>query len=179
MKRLLYLVLLAAALSTAPAHAAVRGLSTDRGIIQTVSPIQLVLRSLDGSTLIFSVGSQTVVFVNGQPGAVADLQPGFAATVTHDKQGRAHLIRAVGARRAAREVDKGVVVSVSSTLLVLRTPGDVVVSVRVGPHTVVKIDGQPARLADLRPGDLVAVLHYGTAPASEIRAARRGQNPGR
>src|SRR5437660_114208 len=69
MKRAL-LVCLLALVAAAPASAAQRGLITDRGIVQSISPLQLVLRSLDGSTLVFQIRPKTVILVNGQPATV-------------------------------------------------------------------------------------------------------------
>jgi hypothetical protein len=176
MKRgLLVLVCLFVLAAAAPAGAARVGLTTDRGILQSVSPLQLVLRSLDGSTLVFQIKPRTVILVNGQPATVSALQAGFAATVVHDALGRAHEIRAIGQKRAERQIDKGVVVSVSPSLLVLKQSDGSVVSVQLSPRTVVTLDGLLARITDLRPGDLVAVLHYGSAPAREVRAVPRPQ----
>src|SRR5437879_5551023 len=114
MKRVLLLCsCLVALAATGPAAAAPRGLIVDRGIVQSVSPLQLVLRSLDGSTLVFQIRPRTVILVNGQPAVVSALQPGFAATVAHDAQGRAREVRAIGQKRSERQIDKGVVISVS------------------------------------------------------------------
>jgi hypothetical protein len=170
MKRAALIVALFALVVAAPASAAPAGLSTDRGIVQSVSPLQLVLRSLDGSTLVFQIRPKTAILVNGQPASTSAIQAGFAATVVHDAQGRAREIRAVGQRRAERQIDKGIVVSASSTLIVLKVADGSIVSVQVDRRTVVTLDGLPAKITDLRPGDLAAVLHYGTAPAREVRA---------
>jgi len=171
MKRAL-LVFLLALVVAAPAAATPGGarLPVDSGIVQSVSPLQLVLRSLDGSTVVFQIRPRTVVLVNGVPATVSALQPGFAATVTHDQRGRAREVRAVGQRRAERQIDKGIVVSASSALIVLRQDDGSIVSVQVGPKTVVKLDGLPAKITELRAGDLAAVLHYGNAAAREVRA---------
>jgi len=170
MKRAL-LVLLVALAAAAPAAAARRDLTVDRGIVQSISPTQIVLRSLDGSTLSFRIVLLTRVYLNGQPAALSSIQAGFAAAVAHDARGRAHAIRATGQRQ--KQIDKGVVVSVSPTLLVLRGTDGSTISVTVGPQTNVLLDGFPARLSDLRQGYLAAAVHYGTAPAKEVRALRR------
>jgi hypothetical protein len=159
--------------AAAPAGAVRVELTTDRGIVQSVSSLQLVLRSLDGSTLVFQIRPRTAILVNGQPATVSALQPGFAATVVHDAQGRAHEIRAVGQKRAERQIDKGVVVSVSPSLIVLKQADGSIVSIQVSWRTFVTLGGLAARITDLRPGDLAAVLHYGTAPAREVRAVPR------
>jgi hypothetical protein len=169
MKRALLVCLLALVVA-APASAAQGGLTVDRGIVQSISSLQLVLRSLDGSTLVFQIRPKTVILVNGQPAAASAIQVGFAATVAHDAEGRAFVIKAIGQKRAQRQIDKGVVVSVSPTMIVLRQADGSIVSVLVGPKTIVTLGGLAARITDLRPGDLAAALHYGTAPAREVRA---------
>jgi hypothetical protein len=173
MKRALLALVLALALA-APAAAAPGGkLPVDRGIVQSVSALQLVLRSLDGSTLVLQLRPRTQVLVNGAPASVSALQPGFAVTVTHDKQGRVREVDAVGQRRAERQIDKGAVVSASPGLIVLRQPDGSILSVQVARQTVVTLDGIPARITDLRPGDVAAVLHYGNAAAREVRATAK------
>jgi hypothetical protein len=167
------LVLALALVVVAPARAATRALIVDRGIVQSVSPTQIVLRGLDGSTLSFGVGPLTLVFVNGQPSSLAAIQPGFAAAVSHTAAGRAREIRAFGRERAPSQIDKGKIVSVSRTLLVLRQVDGTLVSVSVSGQTQVVLDGLPATLADLRPGYLAAALHRGAAPATRIQALRR------
>src|SRR5262249_34002024 len=70
-KRALLACVLALGLA-APATAAPGGkLPVDRGIVQSVSPAQLVLRSLDGSTLVFQLRSRTQILVNGAPATVS------------------------------------------------------------------------------------------------------------
>src|SRR5262249_40852429 len=100
-------------------------------------------------------------------------QPGFAATVTHDKQGRVREVTAVGQRRAERQIDRGVVVSASPNLIVLRQGDGSILSVQVARGTVVTLDGIAARITDLRPGDVASVLHYGSAAAREVRAVAK------
>jgi hypothetical protein len=176
MKRVLLLCPCLVALAVAgQAVAAPPGLTVDRGIVQSVSPLQLVLRSLDGSTLVFQLRPRTVILVNGQPAVASALQAGFAATVAHDAQGRAREVRAIGQKRSERQIDKGVVISVSRALLVLKQADGSIVSVQLGKQTAVTLDGLEAKITDLRPGDLVAILHYGSAPAREVRAVPRAQ----
>ena len=49
------------------------GLTTDRGVVQSVGPGQIVLRSLDGSIVSFAVSSRTRVKVNGVRAALRDI----------------------------------------------------------------------------------------------------------
>ncbi len=177
MKRAILLVLLVAgALAVSPpAGAATRQPQIDRGIIQSVSSSQLVLRGLDGSTITINVDAQTRVFLNDVPSSLSALQPGFAAGALHDGAQPARVVKAFGRRRAERQIDKGIVVSVSPSQLVLRGLDGAVVTVGVDAHTQVVLDGQPASLSDLKPGFLAAALHFGTAPARAVRALSRRQ----
>jgi hypothetical protein len=167
------LVVILLALVVAAPAAAGRGATVDRGVVQSISPTQIVLRGLDGGTHSFSIAPRTVVLLNGVTSSTFAIQPGFSAAVTHTSAGKATLIRAFGKPRAAKQTDKGVIVSVAPTLLVLRQVDGTKVSVSVGPQTSVILDDVPATLADLRPGYLVAVLHYGSQPAREVRALKR------
>ena len=171
MKRALLVILLALVVA-APATAAWRN-SIDRGVVQSIAPTQIVLRGLDGGTLTYTIAPRTQVLLNGVTSTASAIQPGFSAAVTHTETGKAVLIRAFGKLRAVKQVDKGVVVSVSPALLVLRQVNGTKVSVSVGPQTSVILDDVPATLTDLRPGYLAAVLHYGAQPAREVRAQRR------
>jgi hypothetical protein len=170
-KRALIVVLLAL-VAVAPANAA-RRVTVDRGVVQSISSAQIVLRGLDGSTLSFFIAPRTQVLLNGAPSSVSAIQPGFSAAVTHTAAGKVLIIRAFGKPRAVKQIDKGAIVSVSPTLIVLRQVDGTKVSVSVGPQTSVILDDVAALLVDLRPGYLVAVLHYGAQPAREIRALRR------
>ena len=172
MKRLL-LTVVVALVAAAPASARTRDLTIDRGIVQSVSSTQIVLRGLDGSTLTLAVGPRTLVLLNGQPSTLSAIQPGFAAAVAHNGSRPARAVRAFGQKRAAKQIDKGVVVSVSPSLLVLRQLDGTIMSVSVNEHTQVVLDGVPASLASLKPGFLAAALHFGTAPARQVRALRR------
>jgi hypothetical protein len=70
-------------------------------------------------------------------------------------------------------VDRGVVQSVSSTLIVLRELDGSTVALQVGARTRVLLNGQPATLTDIRPGFVAAVTHNGSAPARVVRAFGR------
>lgn len=164
---LLSVCLLGALLAAGTASAGFRNLVLDRGIVQSVSASQVVLRALDGSTISITVGPRTRVSLNGDPAVITAVQPGYVATVLHDGNRPAVYVRAVG--RAPLVVDKGIVVSVSSTSLTLRTAAGVV-TIAVGPSTSVQVNGQPASITDLRPGYPVEVAHRGAEPALAIRA---------
>jgi hypothetical protein len=51
----------------------------DRGRVQSVTPSSLTLLERDGSVVTIQVSATAVVRVNGQPGSLAQVQPGFNA----------------------------------------------------------------------------------------------------
>ncbi len=161
------IVLLGALLAAGAASARTGNLVLDRGIVQSVSAGQIVLRALDGSTIPITVGPKTKVFLNDAPAPLSAIQPGYVVGALHDGSRPAVYVRAVG--RAPLVVDKGVILSVNSGSLVLRTAAGPV-TITVGPSTAVQLNGRSANLADLRPGYAAEVSHRGSEPALQIRA---------
>ncbi len=172
MKRLLLVALIALVAAT-PAAAARHAPQLDSGIVQSITASQIVLRGLDGSTVSLALGPRTRFLLNGRPAVLSSIQPGFAAAVLHYGTRPARAVRAFGVKRAARQIDKGVVVSVSPTLLVLRGLDGTLVSVSVNAQTQVTLNDAYATLSELRPGFLAAALHFGPAPAKSVAARRR------
>jgi hypothetical protein len=167
---LLSICLIGALLAAGAASARTGALVVDKGIVQSVSAGQLVLRALDGRTITITVGPKTRVFLNDSPAPLSAIQPGYVAGALHDGSRPAVYIRAVG--RAPLVVDKGAIMSVSSGSLMLKTAAGPV-TIIVGPTTAVMLNGQPASLADLRPGYAAEVAHRGSDPAIQIRALGR------
>src|SRR5579862_2850379 len=56
--------------------------SVVRGIVQSVSQNELVVRTLDGSTVRVAVDPSTRIRVNGQPASILAIRPGFVVVVT-------------------------------------------------------------------------------------------------
>ena len=99
--------LLVATLTVAgTANASSTSLTIDRGVVQSVSQAQIVLRELDGSSVSLAVGPNTRVLLNGLPAQLGDIQPGFVAAVTHNGARPARVVRAFG--RVAPVIDRGV-----------------------------------------------------------------------
>jgi hypothetical protein len=148
-----------AALAVAcPSPAAVRDLTTDRGVVQSIAPTQIVLRELDGSMVTLAVDASTRVVLNGAPARLRDVKPGFVAAVVHDGSQPARVIRAFG--RVGLVVDRGVVVSRGAGLLTIQRADGSQLTVRLTPATVVRWrNGTPARRAAIRPGRRVEVTH--------------------
>jgi hypothetical protein len=153
------------------AGAAVRELEIDRGIVQSVSTTQIVLRELDGNSVALAVGSATRVLLNGFPAQLSDIQPGFVAAVAHNGPRPARVIRAFG--RVAANVDRGVIASVSGRQFVLRLADGSLLTLRVTPSTRVRLNGFPATPAAIRPGRLARVTHTADGRAKLVQLVGR------
>jgi hypothetical protein len=92
--RLLWLVLVCAALVLAPAGAAASQ-AVDQGIVVRVAPPRLAIRELDGTRKRFAVNRATIVTLNGRRVGVARLRRGDVVTVQH----RGRMVVAVRAVR--------------------------------------------------------------------------------
>jgi hypothetical protein len=80
--RRLWLVLLCAALVSAPSGAAAAK-KVDRGIVVRVSPPRVAIRELDGTRLRFAINRATVITLNGRRVRLARLRRGDVAAVEH------------------------------------------------------------------------------------------------
>lgn len=141
------------------------------GIVRSVSQAELVLRSLDGSTVRVSLAGETRVLLDGKPASVADLRPGFVAVVrpqapTGNGQGkkpggaRSVFAFAPASQRGAH-LYSGVVVAVSVHAIVLRAGAGGTFRVALAARTLVFVDGKRASIRGVRPGG-VAVVRTGS-----------------
>lgn len=71
---------------------------------------------------------------------------------------------------APRATDRGFIVAVRPGAIVLRELDGTRQRIRVTAATKVVLDGMPARLRDLRRGDVAYVVHVGRHPAVRISA---------
>ncbi len=145
--------------------------TTDRGVIQSVESQQIVLRALDGSTLSFAISQTTRVKLNGVRVSLADIKPGFVATVTHNGGAPAVVIRAFG--RPTNVTDRGVVTALSKFAITLQTAGGATVTVSLDQNTRFRRLGLVVKRAVARPGALLAVIHAGDAPARVVNVIKR------
>ncbi len=146
---------------TAPATAvaATSGLTSEKGIVQSVDATHIELRALDGSVVSFAVAARTRVKVNGVSARLTDIKPGYVATVTHNGDRPAVLIRAFG--KAPPITSRGVVTSLSK--------GEITLSTGTGTVTI-----------ELRPSTSLPFPRRPGHPASgRARSARCRQVPGR
>jgi hypothetical protein len=153
------------------ASAGLRDLTVDRGVVQSVSGTQIVLRELDGSSVTLTVNGTTRVLLNGSPAQLTDIRPGFVAAVAHNGARPARVIRAFG--RVATNVDRGVIASVSARQFVLRRADGSLLTLRITPSTRVRLNGFPATPAAIRPGRLARVTYAPDGKAKLVQLAGR------
>ena len=165
--------MLALALPAAGLAGPLRGPTVDRGVVQSVTASQIVLRALDGTTVSAQIVPTTRVRLNGRPASIGDVAPGDVADVVADGQGRAIAVRAIGTRPTVAPItERGLVVAV--------TPAAITLSTDTGTHSVpldqgtrFRVLGVPARRRAARPGMLVAVTHAPGGPALVVNVLKR------
>jgi hypothetical protein len=153
------------------AGAGVHELQIDRGIVQSVSGTQIVLRELDGSSVSLTVNATTRVLLNGSPAQLTDIEPGFVAAVAHNGPRPARFVRAFG--RVAANVDRGVIESASAGQFALRRPDGSLLVLRITPFTRVRLNGLPATAAAIRPGQRARVTYTTSGRAKLVQLAGR------
>jgi hypothetical protein len=173
--RLLRLLTLTAALMAlvlpAAGVAAPRAKPVDRGVVQSVSPSEIVLTALDGSVLTFPVTPKTKVRVNRARASLDDVRPGFVASVTRDRKAQAVRIDAFG--KVATVTDRGVVTALTRNAITMRTADGGTLTIPLDRKTRFRFRGRAARPALARPGALVAVIHATDAPALGVNVLKR------
>ncbi len=154
----------------AAAVAGPRG-SVDRGIVQSADSGQIVLRTLDGGIVSYSVVRRTAVRVNGSRATITDVQPGFVARVVHDARARALAVEAFGA--TATTTERGVVTAISKNAITLRVAGGGSLTFSLDSSTQFKFHGARAPRRVARPGAQVAVVHATDASATVVNVVKR------
>ena len=145
----------------------------DRGVVQSVSAGQIVLRTLDGGSLSFQVTPRTQVLVNGRPAAITDIAPGFVAEVATNDRGRAMLVRAYGTITPTATVsDRGVVTAITKAAITVTTDAGTR-TIALDRNTRFRVVGIPAGPRAVRPGVIVVVTHPQDGPALVVNVLKR------
>jgi hypothetical protein len=164
-------VVLALALPTAGLAAPGR-VGVDRGVVQSVSADQIVLRTLDGGSLSFQVTPRTRVRVNGRAGTITDIGPGFVAEVAANGRGGAMLVRAFGGTPTTTISDRGVVTAITRTAITLTTDAGTR-TIALDGSTRFRVVGLPAGPRAVRAGVIVVVTHPQDGPALVVNVLKR------
>lgn len=148
--------------------------ATERGVVQSVSADELMLKTLDGRTVAVVVDARTRILVEGKPASILDVHPGFVAVVSFRG----------ASGQAAAEIDAfttspsltpiaGLVRSNSRSELVLKSLDGTTVHFRINAATRrVLVDGKPASILGVRPG-FVVVVRPGTATGTGKGTAQK------
>ena len=142
------------------------------GKISAVGSDSLTLtKKKDGSSVTFSVTSDTKIRLNGKPATLGDLAPGFRAVVKLASDGSAAAIRAVDpATRPVALVGKVTAVGSDSLEVTLRNGASATVAVTSA--TKIRVGGQAASLSDIQVGYRAVVLRAGHSGAALLIVAR-------
>jgi hypothetical protein len=156
----------------AAALSAPSDLTNDQGIVQSIDETQIELRALDGTVASFVVSEATRVRVNGQPGQLTDIRPGYVATVTHNGERPAVLIRAFG--KPALITSRGIVSSLTRTSITVDSDAGPV-AIPIDRTTLFKFRGGPGFRSQARPGALVVVKYRDGGPAKSVNVLKRAR----
>jgi hypothetical protein len=148
--------------ATTPSSAGKDGPSIERGIVQSASGDRLVLKALDGSTIVVAIDARTRVAIDGRPASILDVRPGFVAVVTlRGASGQAALTvdaftTSPGAATPGHTV-AGVVRSVLPGRLVLTGLDGRILTIAIDAAARVYLDGKPSSLANVGAGFVTVV----------------------
>lgn len=171
--RWVIVAVLAAALVAPGVASAGSRLERDRGVVQSVSDTELVLRALDGTLVPLAVGPATKVKLNGRSSLLAALKPGFVAEVVHRGPRPALLVRAYGASR--RLVVRGVVLALAPDAIEVETAPGSSVSIPLAKATRFLRGDRLVRPPAAERGARVSVVREEDGPALVVRVLGRAR----
>jgi hypothetical protein len=142
------------------------------GRVDSVGSDSITLVKKDGTSVTIGVDSETKVRVDGEAGALSDIQSGYRALVRRaSADGNATAIVAHHARTHGRMVVRGIVDSVGSDSITLKGRGGATVTIGVTAQTIVRVRGQAGALSDIQAGYRAIVLRAaGTGDALAVIA---------
>ena len=156
----------------AAALSAPSDVTNEQGIVQSIDASQIELRALDGSVASFAVSAATRVKVNGLLARLADIRPGYVATVTHDGARPAVLIRAFG--KPAILTSRGIVASLTRNTITIGSDAGPV-TIPLDRATIFRFRGGPGFRWQARSGALVVVKHRDGVPAKSVNVFKRAR----
>jgi hypothetical protein len=128
------------------------------GIAQAVSAHAVVVRQLDGSTVRVPVGPRTAVFVDGVRSSLDQVKPGFVVSFAVRLGRPAIEVRARSIASSRPAAIGPTVQSVSADAVVVTRPNGSTATIGVGSRRVF-LDGSPATLSAIQPGDVVQKMN--------------------
>lgn len=150
---------------------------SDRGIVQAAGPDVIVLRALDGFSIIIPLDAKTKVYFGDRPASIADVKPGAVATVRHQDKGIGIDVRIAVPPKAKLRTDRGITESATPTLVSVRLRDGTLITAAMNPGGTVVIAPNGSRLfpGDIRPGLLVDITYdpAGTVAVQTVKIIRR------
>lgn len=142
------------------------------GIVQAVGADSITLQVKKNKTVTVTVNADTKIVVNGQAATLADIQIGYRALVRGKKGEPAKLIRA-GQAPAAGTIVRGLVASVGSDSITVKTKDGTTTTIAVNADTKIHVNRKAATLADVKVGYHVVVVRTAAdGPAKAISASK-------
>lgn len=141
-----------------------------RGIVDSVGTDSITLKHKDGSTLTIAVTSDTKIRVNGAPGVLSDIQPGFRAEVRRNSDGSARAI--IAKDPAFKPVVHGVVDAVGSDSITLKLRNGDLLTMAVTSDTKIHLKCGPGSLSDIEVGFRAHVKRNSDGSARRIQAVQ-------
>jgi hypothetical protein len=140
-----------------------------RGIVQSVAARVVVVKELDGTTVLIPVGTSTHVFFDGRRATLAYVRPGLVAIASWKANKAAAKLQIFDASATI-----AVVHSVAARSVVVTMPAGANVTIRATPKTRVLVDGKPSQLHAVKPGFLLVIKGAvpTSRPATELRFLR-------
>ena len=129
-----------------------------------------------GSPVDVAVGPHTAILLNGHHATLADLQVGDEVRAVFGPHGETILLEAVRAEEHTTVEGVVTAVDLGPSEVTIQTPAGVLVGVAVGPHTEILLNGHPAALAELHPGDSVSATLDAHGVAIRITAVRHAEH---
>ena len=147
----------------------------DRGKVTAVGSLTLTLVESDGSTVTVSIASNATVKLDGATATLAQVQPGDNAMTVGIDGAPAIQLQAT-APPLPPVTTQGRVLAVGSSSLTLKEQDGTVVTIAVAPNAVVRVNGQPAQLAQIEAGFSATMVTVGDLPARAVRSNGRLQS---
>ncbi len=152
--------------------AASSDLMTEKGIVQSIDASQIELRALDGIVASYAVSTATRIRVNGSRAKIADVRPGYVATITLDGDRRVVLVRAFG--RPAILTSRGIVTSLTRKAITLGSDAGPV-TIPLDRRTTFRFRGSRGFRWFARPGALVVVRYQDGGSARSVNVLKRAR----
>ena len=139
-------------------------LITMKGVVDQITATGIVVRKANGTSVVFTIDPAARILVLSQPATAAQILVGYSVLIQYRGSAPPEAISAI----PPISIDRGVVDELTATSITLRRP-TLRMTLALDAATIVLVGGQPASVAALKPGQVVAVEHRGPAPATTIR----------